>query len=390
MSREGDLDTETLMETDEEENKISCRLCPKQFPSCAIKPIMSDIVIADILGQTRDTGVKIEEIAFIALFCALLNMQESISVIFHVDDLAILNTLDNKWNDTIMKLAPDYLPYHDIFERKKIDEHHFRVRVEPHSDEKGILRTYAFHSSLSLDRGLDRHPSHSTMQYTFDKAQDSSVCASTSHDGLPSYTDFKLNQEIRIPLQDNGHSVCFQEDQRLQAKRIGKTLTQQELGDSIWNFHELGEYISALSKVPGGGIVYFGIHEQKKKNTKFISEGVPLSHLKKCNLKESFDERASDLLWVGQTQPNDADNKRSVGTVKFIPLPDRHGQIDRYIIEVTVRQFKGVCFFRKNGPESYELNQENEPEEVKPWQRWAALSNCKTLKVIETQFEWHD
>ncbi|XP_070184703.1 uncharacterized protein [Littorina saxatilis] len=391
-----------------------CRRCTRTFEPSVLEVFFPEVNIEDLLSskipkgrkpneeeQKINENIKTKRGEFKKLFCALLNCLEDNAVIFHVEDTRILDKHDIAWNDELMQFVSDNSCYHDVFERVIIDKKHFRVRVKPRKDSECVMSTLCFHSSLSRDKGLDNHPSHHKFQRVMENARDGHGYCNETLFNLPDDTAFKLGKEVDVKGHPNG-SVPFQECMWLQAKRIERKLEPEQIVDIMWEEktkmvckHELGRYISAFSKVPGGGIIYFGICEKpgNDKNIKiknFVSEGVEFRLQDFCNLKQLLNKKMENLLWVRAPSQSDNDQSENIpvlaGRVDVFRLSE--GLQSRCIIKITVKQFQGVCFFRKEGPESYVLNDQNVPVPVTDWVEWAEMSHCNDFVHVEVQFHW--
>ncbi|KAK7096630.1 hypothetical protein V1264_005905 [Littorina saxatilis] len=403
MSAEKDPNTQTPMDTDQDdsdEDQRKCPRCTQIFEPSILQVFFPEVNIEELLQQGNNNVVKPKKDEFKKLFCALLNCPEGNAVIFHVEDTRILDKHDIAWNDELMQFVPDNSCYHDIFERVILDTHHFRVRVKPRKDSKCVMSTCCFHSSLSLDKGLDNQPSHHKMQRVLENARDGHGYSNEPLKlNLPDDTSFQNGQVVQVGGYPGG-SVPFQESMWLQAKRIAQPLQLNDLVGMMWGpkedkKHDLGKYISALSKVPRGGIIYFGIREKPEGDTQpklksFSSEGVVLDQQNSDQLQQYFKEKINNLLWVRAPSQSDNDQSENIpvlaGRVDVFRLSE--GLQSRCIIKITVKQFQGVCFFRKEGPESYVLNAEDKPVPVENWADWAEGSHCEDFVPVDVQFHW--
>lgn len=317
---------------------------------------------------------------FKKLISALLNKRGTSVLIIHAEDPHYVDLYDRVFDDVLMDLVPDDSCFHDVFERLIIDENHVRIRIKSCNFTSCPLSTLHFHTSLSLNRGLDKTPNHKRMKRLLDNTLKTAHANKNDRQycrPVLSRSDFEVGSEVKLPGEPENVQVPFQECMWLQAKRIRKTQKDFEsLVNVMWTEpFELGLYIAAFLKVPGGGSILFGIKEQHNELCKtFIYEGVPLREDQHEELKQCLKGKIlTQMLWVGPSENQDL--------AQFIDIGVTAIGDDRCIVEVEVHQFQGMCFFRKEGPEAYILDQYDQPAEV-DWNEWARLSCCSHLKPI--------
>lgn len=171
----------------------------------------------------------------------------------------------------------------------------------------------------------------------------------------------------------------------------------KQLTDDCLERLRMREYISALSKLQGGGSVYLGLKEKKIDGVKqwqeaeeeeyrpilrvldpefkvwkngytycvtkeenvpvrnevqtgeFICEGIPLNEDERRQLSENIKEKVEkEMLWLSRS--------RSSFPVKVLFIRVSSTEPVYYVVQIKVEKYRGWSFYRKEGPLAYKLS----------------------------------
>ena len=410
-----------------------CQICDNkdELPFSGIIFTTHDDLFETTVGKNR-TGKKGAIAVFLRAMNALLN-QGSGEVIVHADKLELLNFFDEQVDDKLQKMVTDETCFTDNFERITYDEKHIVFRVIP---KHRRLSTLVANTTLSLDRGK-AVPSQAQLRNLGD-------CASEEQEDAPvnNRDTLILENGQQVFVANSKRRVPFQESRNMQAKRM---VRNDAVGNKVEQFTEdcwktlcLAEYISAFSKLQGGGSVYLGLKEEKidgekewremeereykdrlrvngprwkvwkndnaccvaeesdvpvqtVQTGKVICEGVSLSEDERRLLSEGIKTRVEkEMLWLSRF-PSPFPVKVLFHEIRGAP-DNTHR-----VVEVKVDKYHGLSFFTSEGPEAYKPSTATagiQPAAANPVRRinvddWLKLvhkDNRPTLKKYEHPF----
>ena len=294
------------------------------------------------------------------------------TVVIHSNNPNLLEPFDQKVDDTLTGLISDGSMYHNVFERSYFDNNHLVYRIKP-SKRPRPYSTLDFKTKTSANKGI-QVPSYVQISVWLKKVcaklQDNSESANECH------MEFKKGEEVFI-IKDYGRE-SFQESTTIQAKY---PMTDRRLAMHCWKSMKLNEYISAFTKIRGGGSVYFGVSEKtsrtlrhKVRSVKFIAEAIQLTEAERVQFHRGILERVVDeLKWVGAEEPYDP---VQVFFHHVTDPPDNN-----YVTEVKVNYYHGLCFHDKEGPKSYRIQGPGDPRTEPKIHRIPVLDWVKSFNV---------
>ena len=200
---------------------------------------------------------KVEE--FLKAATALMNVGRGL-VCIHTQIGHFLGLFDEQIDSKLNTMIPDGSLFHENFERYFEDNEHVFFRVQPR--ERGMV-SLSSNTKISLNVGIVE-PSHHQLKMFLEKIESQPSPAAEPRQNSMA---FELGVEVGIS------PGVFQEDYRVQAKSIPEKLRLrdpsnpgrvQQLADYMWKEMSLPSYISAFSKVVGGGMVLYGVVEEKR------------------------------------------------------------------------------------------------------------------------------
>ncbi|KAK7094430.1 hypothetical protein V1264_005993 [Littorina saxatilis] len=312
------------------------------------------------------------------------------AVVIHAKDRNCLEKFDQKVDSKLKDLVSDGSMYHCVFERSYFDQTHLVYRLKT-SSRKRPMSTLDFKTKVSHNKGKDA-PSYINITVFVGE-----LCSSKPHPNATCAREYVFEQGNEIPRKVNGLPTdeVLQESMSIQAKSLLNCKLSQ-LAEHCWENGKLKEYITAFTKIKGGGSVFFAVSEEKKeepawislsqdivdvtkkgkvdkwqiwqdkkvsnptlyyvakkskitekKTGKFVTEGVQLTEQERRDFRQQISERVeNELTWVGIQDHAD--------TVKvFFHSVQKTTTGDVYVIEVRISNYHGLCFYDKDGPESY-------------------------------------
>ena len=373
-----------------------CQTCSKKDDL----PFSGVIYTADENLFNRTVGEEHErkEInKFLQIMNALYN-QGSGAVIVHTDEPHRLNMFDEKVDNKLHNMITDQSCFTDCFERFHYDNKHIVFRVKP---KYRRLSTLVPNTKISLDHGIV-DPSQAQLQYlnkTASREQD---------DTNANEVELILEQDKEVLVKLKSGLVAFQESRNLQAKQFPKRTIKllkdesktteeriRQLANDCVEGGRLCEYVSAFSKLDGGGSVYLGLEEKKINGVKrwrraeneeykgvftvhdpefsawkdgsvycvareedvpvqnevrtgeFICQGISLNSDEQLLLSRYIEEKIkTDMRFCRFTS-------HVPFQVKFL---DIQGTSDHYVVQVKVEKYHCLSFYKPEGPLSYELS----------------------------------
>ena len=176
------------------------------------------------------------------------------TVVIHSKNPNLLERFDQKVDRKFIDLISDGSMYHDVFERSYSDDAHLVYRIKPCAKNKP-WSTLDFKTKASTSKGRDV-PSYVQMSVWLEN-----LCAQpnrsfkTADEG-----DMEFENGKQVFIKNDYGRVPFQKSMTIQAKSL-RQVTTQDLVKHCWKTLKLNEYISAFTKIRGGGSVYFGVGE---------------------------------------------------------------------------------------------------------------------------------
>lgn len=185
----------------------------------------------------------------------------------------------------------------------------------------------------------------------------------------------ELRESRSIEVKGFKFKDCDQHIERELLKNPSK------LADYIWDRAKIGHYLSAFTKIDGGGSFYLGILEREKTYDAYKSKvykttgiAVPLEEHSKLKdlIKEKIGAETLVLPFDVEAQPKPF----SPDTVKI----EFHQVRDKlFVLEVAVPAVNGLMFYHRAGPEAYYMYKNESPRrlELLEWQR--RLLSCNII-----------
>ena len=355
------------------------------------------------------------------------------TVVIHSKNPNLLERFDQKVDKKLIDLISDGSMYHDLFERGYSDDAHLVYRIKPCAKNKP-WSTLDFKTKTSTNKGRDV-PSYVQLSVWLENlcAQPNRSFKSANEGDM----EFENGKQVFIK-KDYGREP-FQESMTIQAKSL-RHATTQDLVRHCWKTLKLNEYISAFTKIRGGGSVYFGVGEHKEEKelwisalprcTKFVklttharaekwniwkdpnlrtkptlfyvakgnkvktvekatgefwTEAIHLTKEERVRFHRGILERVVDeLKWVGVEEPYDP--------VQVFFHDVASAPTDHCVIEVKVNYYHGLCFHDKEGPESYRIKGPGNPRTAPAPHRidfpeWVESFNTKAARQMK-ELSW--
>ena len=328
------------------------------------------------------------------------------AVVIHSNNPNLLEQFDKQVDDKLTDLISDGSMYHDVFERFYFDNAHLLYLIKPSARTKP-LSTLDFKTKTSVNKGKDV-PSYVQMSVWLKTLCDSSDSPESDSPESADKDDMQFENGKQVFIKKDYGREPFQESITIQAKSLRKT-TKQDLVKPSWGKLNLNEYISAFTKIRVGGSVYFGVREHKeeqelwisalpqctsfvelttqgrnekwniwkdrnleteptlyyvakgdkgmtvqKETGQFWTEAIQLTEEERVQFRSGILERVeNELKWVGAEEPYDP--------VQVVFHPVANAPADHYVIEVRINYYHGLCFYDKEGPESYRIKGPGDP-----------------------------
>ncbi|KAK7105918.1 uncharacterized protein [Littorina saxatilis] len=183
-------------------------------------------------------------------------------IIIHANDHNHIDVFDQKIDEKLQALVPDDALYQEVYERYFIDKNHVEFRVIPRSAQKPHS-TWDFRTKFSVNKGIV-DPSHGHMLHLFDIISAAAHIPSVSlaSRGTPC---FKYDEQVCITI--GSVEKPLHENISTQFKAFGADCKQENIKMYCWDISKA--YISAFSKIVGGGSVYIGVTEESEPDYKW-------------------------------------------------------------------------------------------------------------------------
>ena len=363
------------------------------------------MTLEDDLSELLGSSKKLNE--FFKYISGFQNGKGGLVVIHakHEDQLGLF---DQKVDNRLQAMIPDGKLYHKVFERSFLMPNHLVYRVKPNANQSRLFSTVNFNTKVSVNKGKE-NPTYTQMSVLIDHVSGREPSNQTSR---ASEGSIQFAFEEQVMISKGRTREPFQESMTIQAKACETMNNSMEnLVDYIWKDMKLNEYISAFTKIEGGGSVYFGIYEEKteadkwmfvtddithilrmmdndwevwretlqKKHTvyhvtevgspsskketgtgKFTCRGVILTNENRSDFCMRMQEKVrQNVLWFGASAPSDP--------VEIYFHEVENSPAASFVIEVKVKYYHGLCFHNSDGPESYESRVISTDCEVLPY-----------------------
>ena len=385
-----------------------CQTCSKKddLPFSGVIYTADENLFSKTVGEEQEQ----EELnKFLQIMNALYN-QGSGAVIVHTDEPHRLNKFDEKVDNELHNMITDQSCFTDCFERFHYDDKHIVFRVKP---KERRLSTLVPNTRISVEHGTV-DPSQAQLQYL-------NETASRKQDDTPTSANevtliLEKDKEVFVGLKSR--KVAFQESRHTQAKQFPKRTIKllkdesktteeriRQLANDCVKGRRLCKYVSAFSKLDGGGSVYFGLEEKKINSVKrwrrvedeeykdvftvhhpefsawkdgnvycvareedvpvknevktgeFICQGISLNSEERRLLSKYIKEKIkTDMLWLSRFR------SPFPVQVKFLNVPRTS---DHCVVQVKVEKYHGLSFYKPEGPLSYELSSQKRLQTVR-------------------------
>lgn len=298
-------------------------------------------------------------------FVSALRNSNGGAILIHIEGLAS----DDKYLDFYNELVDDKLYdmiddgelFDKVYKKSWFEDQHgvILLVVRPTS----LLSTLNFYTKLSLDNSIKDPLSNTVFRF------------------LRNRKEF-TNQPPTVRGLDN-----IQEGRGIQFKSIEFTppdvlKSAVQFSDYVWHHLRLKEYISAFSKVEGGGSFYAGISETPKcyKSENYTSkkyahvglrEHWVKSETEQSAFKDSIFTKLSAETVILQFSGQKIETPTSTINLQFYDTGHTG-----YVLEVAVAAVNGILFYDKEGPESYELIDGNTISRLSPKEWFARLQEA--------------
>ncbi|XP_046379838.2 uncharacterized protein LOC124151418 isoform X2 [Haliotis rufescens] len=248
-------------------------------------------------------------------------------------------------------LIQDGNMFSDVYKKQRLSTHTelqcFHDFLSLFVSAASSVTTSNFNTKIALDDCIIEPTAETLRSFLRTKRRLSETFHRLS--GIVSADDLKHVHESRS-IEMKGHFLSKESD--------------EELACSILNSFKLAEYITAFTKLEGGGSYLYGVNESSSTEHGYASKTSrpdPVVINNQDYLKKTLEQKIRDTILVcdydGNTLPD-----ANVAEVHFIPCmshsketKDRHnGQ--PVIIHVSVRSVSGIVFYDKMGPLAYKYD----------------------------------
>ncbi|XP_070202224.1 uncharacterized protein [Littorina saxatilis] len=344
---------------------LSCQVCQKHKRNHPDRVLLTNKFEECTRTIKRNVAKPIDE--FFHVINSFLNGSGG-SVIIHADQDIHIDLLDQKVDCKLLALIPDNALYQEVYERYLLDAQHVLYRVLPRVGSRPYS-VWDFNTRFSVSKGTEP-PTYGQMNdfvdhitgfrpkegrdfsvnrgpITLIKDQQVMVTRTLRHVGNGrSNNAHNARPVASIPLSEN---ICTQ------AKAFDPKM---KVAEYCWEKSE--PYISAFTKIQGGGSVYIGIQEEKTASGcatgKLITQGVCLTPKDQDEIRALFTENIDkELMWIGTRE-----HQQDVVMVNFLPVIDNGQPVaSMYVVEVKINYYYGLCFYSQGGPKLYTTSQKN-------------------------------
>ncbi|XP_046329169.1 uncharacterized protein LOC124112995 [Haliotis rufescens] len=233
------------------------------------------------------------------------------------------------------------------------------------------------------------------------KAREIAEYMSKSHKA----SDTKNESKIGGDEFKEDHTLPYYENRDLQFKRLDKEVllgsqwkdlpTDKAAVEKILSCR-LYNYITTFTKLEKGGVIYFGVEEEKTEPPRENAEGLPTYHYKVRGLSLTENDKRQiktdlltsikqNMLWVDDK--GNTLKEEDVAQKVEITFHSTKGDDTSYVIEVLVPQkFAGMVFTKKEGPFACRVSRTGDKKEIIPvdlekWQeRVTEMLTCEKCK----------
>ena len=226
--------------------------------------LQKDIFVPPVTNSKKKLKrQKVEE--FLKAVTALMNVGRGL-VCIHTQIGHFLGLFDEQTDFRLNAMIPDGSLFHENFERYFEDNDHVFYRVQPRERDMVSLSS---NTKISLNVGIVE-PSHYQLKMFLEKV---SRVVTDGNQPSPAAEPRQNSMAFELGVEVGISPGVFQENCRVQAKSIPEKLRLrdpskpdrvQQLADYMWKEVSLPSYISAFCKVVGGGMVLYGVCEEKR------------------------------------------------------------------------------------------------------------------------------
>ncbi|XP_067669123.1 uncharacterized protein [Haliotis asinina] len=242
-------------------------------------------------------------------------------------------------------LIQDGSLFSDVYRKERLSRHphlqDFHDFLCLYVGASSTVTTSNFKTKIALDDCIIE-PSSETLRNFLKKRRQ---FTETFH-GLPGIkcaADLEHVHESRS-IEIKGHFVSKESD--------------EEIASSLLKNYKLAEYITAFSKLEGGGSYLYGVNEIPCTKYSYASKILrpdPVVVRNQDYLRKTLEEKIRDAVLVCDFDGNILTDA-TVAKVHFIPSTSDHVIKDSgqpVIIHVSVRSVNGIVFYDKQGPLAY-------------------------------------
>ncbi|XP_070201092.1 uncharacterized protein [Littorina saxatilis] len=323
-----------------------CLFCEVRFSKPALL-VPFQHTLEKLTGTSKDktkgkAEIKDEEDEakneFFKIINSFLNAKEG-SVLIHSDGDRNIDLFDQKVDGRLVTLIPDNALYQDVYERSFLDDNHLYYRVKPRSGQRP-LSILDFNTKFAVSKGLV-DPTQGQMRDFMKHVIEEEEKSPSFFEAYRGTAVLEKDQPAMLNSVESG-SKPFRENICTQAKAYDQT----DLKEFCWKKSK--PYISAFSKIPGGGSVYIGIAEDKTGNIatgKLIVKGVNANEFDEQEMQEELLRRVGmEMMHIGRREPDNV-----IETEALPVLSDKSS----VVIQIKVNYYHGIYFTSLDGPKLF-------------------------------------
>ncbi|KAK7106035.1 hypothetical protein V1264_017340 [Littorina saxatilis] len=295
------------------------------------------------MGAQEKTDARYE---FFKVINSFLNAKGG-SLLIHTNGNTNVDRFDQMVKDKLVTMIPDDALFQDVYEQRFLDNDHLSFCVKPPRRQRP-LSILDFNTKFAVSAGL-ADPTKGQMRHfmkrVIEEENESVSLLEANRDtlvlneGKPAMLKGFQSQDNR-PLRKN---ICTQ------TKYDSKT----EITEFCWTISK--PYISAFSKLPGGGSVYIGMMEEKTSDRStggLIVKGIDASKIDQIKIQEELCKRfKTELMQIGRSKPDKP--------IEIEVLPVRSDK-SLVVIQIKVNYYHGVCFTSSTGPDLFQAKRKKE------------------------------
>ncbi|XP_071095875.1 uncharacterized protein [Haliotis cracherodii] len=390
-------------EVSTETNKCKCELNVPGINKINEKNILYMHVEGDTFyAKKKDKKLKTElnekfKTELLQKVCCLRNSNGGLLVTHVVDRDAgfgrNLDRFDQRFEIDLNNMIEDDSPYWMNYRRRWLqptEKGEYQDYILLYVKGSSSVSTQAFNTYMPNDGSIERPKAREIAEYMskFHKASD------TKNDSKIGGDEFK-----------EGDTLPYYENRDLQFKRLDQGVLQCSQGKDLPTDKaavekilalRLYDYITAFTKLEQGGVIYFGVEEQKTEPPRENAEGHPTYHYKVRGLSLTENDKLQiktdlltnikqNMLWVDDK--GNTLKEEDVARKVEITFHSTKEDDTSYVIEVVVpQQYAGMVFTEKKGPFAWRLSRTGDKKKIIPvdlakWQdRVKMMLTCEKCK----------